>query len=107
MLGSLWSVDDDATANFMHGFTPTCLERMPAAKRELLHSYYAWAGTEKIAHHRQMADKLGCRQMRYETGCFGARAGQSASRHIAMPATGWEEMLVRMQRLNFVRIQRR
>jgi hypothetical protein len=77
------------------------------AKRELLHSHYAWAGTEKIAHHRQMADKLGCRQMRYETGCFGARAGQSASRHIAMPATGWEEMLVRMQRLNFVRILRR
>jgi hypothetical protein len=48
------------------------------AKRELLHSHYAWAGTEKIAHHRQMADKLGCRQMRSETGCLGARAGQSA-----------------------------
>jgi RNA polymerase sigma factor (sigma-70 family) len=36
-----------------------CLQQMPAAKRELLHSYYAWAGTEKIAHHRQMAEKLG------------------------------------------------
>jgi hypothetical protein len=58
VLGSLWSVDDDATANFMHGFTPTCLERMPAAKRELLHSYYAWAGTEKIAHHRQWPTHL-------------------------------------------------
>jgi DNA-directed RNA polymerase specialized sigma24 family protein len=36
-----------------------CLRRMPAAKRELLHSYYAWTGAEKIAHHRRMADELG------------------------------------------------
>ena len=36
-----------------------CLSRMPAAKRELLQSYYGWSGAEKIAHHRQMADTLG------------------------------------------------
>jgi len=36
-----------------------CLRRMPAAKRELLQSYYAWTVGEKIAHHRRMADELG------------------------------------------------
>jgi DNA-directed RNA polymerase specialized sigma24 family protein len=36
-----------------------CLDRMPAAKRELLRSYYGWTGAERIAHHRRMADELG------------------------------------------------
>lgn len=36
-----------------------CLGRMPAAKREMLQSYYDWTGAEKIAHHRRMADEMG------------------------------------------------
>lgn len=36
-----------------------CLDRMPADRRELLRSYYAWTSGDKIGHHRRMAEELG------------------------------------------------
>lgn len=36
-----------------------CLTSMPAAKKDLLSTYYVSTGKQKIEHHRQLADHLG------------------------------------------------